>query len=179
MEKREIVESLIFVSDGARPLKEIRQALPDVTAEEVDELVAELNRIYDRTGRSFRIVPAAEGYLFVTLPEYTVHLRAVATPIRLSQAALETLAIIAYKGPCTRQTVETIRGVDSSSALKSLLKSALIDIKPGKPVQYHTTDHFLEVFGLRSLSELPDIAQFEEVFDVPAEEAGTLDQSRE
>lgn len=173
MEKREIIESLIFVSDGARTLKDIRQVLPDLAAQDVEALVAELNRIYDQSGRSFRIIPAAEGYLFVTRPEYTPHIRALASPARLSQAALEVLAVIAYKGPCTRQAVETIRGVDSSSALKSLLKSELIDIKPGKPMQYHTTGRFLEVFGLRSLSELPDIAQFEEMFSVPAEEAGS------
>ena len=180
MEQREIIEALIFVSDGARTLKDIRQVLPDLTAQDVEELVAELNRIYEQSGRSFRIIPAAEGYLFVTRPEYTPHIRTLASPARLSQAALEVLAVIAYKGPCTRQTIETIRGVDSSSALKSLLKGELIDIKPGKPMQYHTTDRFLEVFGLRSLSELPDIAQFEEVFSVPAEEAGmSSDQSRE
>jgi len=179
MEKREIIEALIFVSDGARSLKDIRQVLPDLAADDIEALVAELNRIYEQTGRSFRIIAAAEGYLFVTRPEYTPHIRTLAAPARLSQASLEVLAVIAYKGPCTRQTIETIRGVDSSSALKSLLKSELIDIKPGKPMQYHATDRFLEVFGLRSLSELPDIAQFEEVFAHAPEETGTLDQSRE
>ena len=106
----------------------------------------------------------ADGYLFVTRREFTPYLRALTPQTRLSQAALEVLAVIAYKSPCTKQTVEAIRGVDSSSALKSLLKSELIDIKPGKPMQYHTTARFLEVFGLRSLSELPDIRQLEEVF---------------
>jgi segregation and condensation protein B len=179
MEKREIIEALIFVSDGSRTLKDIRQALPETTAAEVEALVAELNRIYDQTGRSFRIIPAADGYMFVTKPEYTAHIRAVSSPIRLSQAALEVLAVIAYKGPCTRQAIEIIRGVDSTSALKNLLKGELIDIKPGKPMQYYTTNRFLEVFGLRTLSELPDIAQFEEVFNVAQEGSDTTDQVRE
>lgn len=164
MEQRELIEALIFVSDGSRSIKDIRQVLPDLSPAAIEDVVAELNRIYEQSGRSFRIVAVADGYLFVTRSDFTPYLRALAPQIRLSQAALEVLAVIAYKGPCTKQAIEAIRGVDSSSALKSLLKSELIDIKPGKPMQYHTTTRFLEVFGLRSLSELPDIKQMEEVF---------------
>lgn len=164
MEKREILEALIFSSDGARPLKDIRNVLADISPEEIERLVADLNRIYEQSGRTFRIVPVAHGYLFVTQLEYTSYLRALSPPIRLSQAALEVMAVIAYKGPCTKQAIDAIRGVDSSSALKNLFKSELIDIKPGKPMRYCTTERFLEVFGLRSLAELPDIRQFEEIF---------------
>lgn len=173
MEKREIIEALIFISDGARTVKDIRQALPELSPAEIETQVAELNRIYEQSGRSFRIVSVADGYLFVTRSDFTPYLKTVATQTRLSQAALEVLAVIAYKGPCPKQTIENIRGVDSSSALKNLLKSELIDIKPGKPMQYYTTTRFLEVFGLRSLKELPDIKQLEEVFgDGSLPEAG-------
>ena len=83
---------------------------------------------------------------------------------RLSPAALEVLALIAYKGPCTKQTIDGIRGVDSASSLKNLLRHQLIDIKSGKPMRYCTTPRFLEMFGLDSLADLPDISQFEEIF---------------
>jgi segregation and condensation protein B len=87
--------------------------------------------------------------------------------VRLTNAAIEVLAAIAYKGPCSKQTIDGIRGVDSTSSLKQLLKHQLIDVKSGKPMMYYTTEKFLEVFGLTSLSDLPDIGQFEEVFGQP------------
>ena len=83
--------------------------------------------------------------------------------------SLEVLAVIAYKGPCSKQTIDSIRGVDSASSLKSLLKHQLIDVRNGKPLMYCTTSRFLEVFGLDSLADLPDLRQFEEIF---REEAG-------
>ena len=164
MHKREIVEALIFSGSGSLSMKEILKALPETTQEELEGLVSELNRMYEETGRSFRIERAAAGYQFVTREEYTPYLKALHTPTKLSLASLEALAVIAYKGPCTKQTIDSIRGVDSSSSLKSLLKHQLIDIRSGKPMTYYTTPRFLEVFGIDSLSDLPDLKQFEEVF---------------
>jgi segregation and condensation protein B len=108
----------------------------------------------------------------MTQPEYAPTIRQLVSPVRLTGAALEVLAVVAYKGPCSKQTIDGIRGVDSTSSLKQLIKHQLIDIKPGKPMLYYTSDKFLEVFGLTSLSELPDIAQFEEVFGMPEVPAG-------
>ena len=102
--------------------------------------------------------------MFVTLPEHASFIRQLVTPVKLTSASLEVLAVVAYKGPCSKQTIDGIRGVDSTSSLKQLLRHQLIDIKSGKPMMYYITDKFLEVFGLTSLSELPDITQFEEVF---------------
>jgi segregation and condensation protein B len=169
MNNREIIEALIFSGSGALQEKDILKALPDMKGEEVEGCVAELNRTYLETGRSFRIERAAAGYMFVTREEYTPYLKALHTPSKLTMAALEALAVIAYKGPCPKQMVASIRGVDSTSSLKSLLKHQLIDIKNGKPLTYYTTPKFLEVFGLESLNDLPDLKQFEEVF---REEAG-------
>jgi segregation and condensation protein B len=169
---REIIEAIIFSSDSALGLKDIQKALPEITASILDEMVSELNGIYENTGRCFRIIRAADGYMFVTLEVFSPYLKALLSPRRLSLAAFEVLAVIAYKGPCTKLVIDGVRGVDSQSTLKNLLKAELIDVRPGKPMKYVTTDHFLEVFGLNSLSDLPDMSQFEEVF---AETAGRID----
>lgn len=172
---REIIEAIIFSSDSALNLKDIQKAMPGMTAEILEGLVSELNAGYEETGRSFRIIKAANGYMFVTIETFSPYLRAMLSPRRLSQAAFEVLAVIAYKGPCTKLIIDGVRGVDSTSTLKNLLKTELIDVRPGKPMKYVTTDHFLETFGLNSLKDLPDMSQFEEVF---AETAGRMDEVR-
>lgn len=164
MNSREIIEALIFSASGSLGEKDILNALPDITSEMLEMMVGELNTIYEDSGRSFRIEQAGNGYMFVTRQEYSPYIRTLHAPVRLSNAAMEVLAVIAYKGPCSKQTIENIRGVDSSSSLKSLVKHELVDIKTGKPMMYYTTTRFLEVFGLNSLSELPDVSQYEEVF---------------
>ena len=169
---REILEAIIFSSDSALGLKDIQKAMPEITVAILDNLVSELNNDYEETGRCFRIVRAANGYMFVTLEGFSPYLKAMLSPRRLSLAAFEVLAVIAYKGPCTKLIIDGVRGVDSQSTLKNLLKAELIDVRPGKPMKYVTTDHFLEVFGLNSLTDLPDMSQFEEVF---AETAGRMD----
>lgn len=167
MGKREIIEALIFSSTGSLPVKDILKVLPELSSDEIGQLVDELNGMYENSARSFRIERASAGYIFVTLPEYAPYLRHLLNPVRLTNAAIEVLAAIAYKGPCSKQTIDGIRGVDSTSSLKQLLKHQLIDVKSGKPMMYYTTEKFLEVFGLTSLSDLPDIGQFEEVFGQP------------
>ncbi|HVN71830.1 MAG TPA: SMC-Scp complex subunit ScpB [Desulfomonilia bacterium] len=164
MRNREIIEALIFSSGSALSARDIMKILPGSSREEIERCVEELNGIYEASNRSFRIHLVATGYMFVTLSEYASYLRQLVTPVRLTSASLEVLAIIAYKGPCSKQTIDGVRGVDSSSSLKQLIKHQLIDIKSGKPMMYYTTDKFLEVFGLTSLNDLPDITQFEEVF---------------
>lgn len=167
MGKREIVEALVFSASGSLPVKDILKVLPETTPGEIEQLVEELNGIYESSERSFRIERASSGYLYVTLEEYAAYLRQLHEPVRLSAAALEVIAVVAYKGPCSKQVIDGIRGVDSGSCLKQLLKHQLIDIRSGKPMMYHTTERFLEVFGLTSLSDLPDIGQFEEIFGHP------------
>ncbi|MDT8272810.1 MAG: SMC-Scp complex subunit ScpB [Desulfomonilia bacterium] len=164
MDTREVIEALIFSAAGALASREILKVVPDISEGDIADAVSELNGIYKDSGRTFRIERASAGYMFVTLERYAPFLRSLHNPSRLSPAALEVLAVIAYRCPCTKQTVDTIRGVDSSSSLKSLLKHQLIDVKPGKPMRYVTTERFLEVFGLTSLSDLPDLGQFEELF---------------
>jgi segregation and condensation protein B len=167
MTNREIIEALIFSSSGAAALKDIMRILPGMSPEEIARCVEELNGIYEASNRSFRIHRAGSGYLFATRPEYAPSIRQLVSPVKLTGAALEVLAVVAYKGPCSKQTIDGIRGVDSTSSIKQLIRHQLIDVKPGKPMLYTTSERFLEVFGLTSLSELPDIAQFEEAFGMP------------
>lgn len=172
MTSREIIEALIFSSSGAAALKDITRIVPGMSPEEVARCVEELNGVYEASNRSFRIHRAGDGYLFATQPEYAPFIRQMVSPVRLTGAALEVLAVVAYKGPCSRQTIDAIRGVDSTSSIKQLIRHQLIDVRPGKPMLYVTSERFLEVFGLTSLSDLPDIAQFEEAFGVPEPPAG-------
>lgn len=164
MTDREIIEALVFAADGALAIEDMQRALPELSGETIDGYVAELNVLYGQQGRSFYIERLAGGYLFVTREEFTPYLKLLKDPIRLSNAAMEVLAVIAYKGPCSKAIIDGIRGVDSSSSLKNLLRHQLIDIKAGKPMLYRTSETFLEVFGLGTLADLPDIKQFEEVF---------------
>ncbi len=164
MNTRDIVEALVFSTSGTLRIKDILGAIPGVSVEGLETMVNELNSIYHETGRSFLIERVSDGYMFVSRQEYAPYIKTLQEPAKLSNAAMEVLAVIAYKGPCSKQTIDGIRGVDSSSSLKSLLKHELIDIKSGKPMTYFTTNRFLEVFGLNSLADLPDIAQYEEVF---------------
>ncbi len=161
---REIIEALIFSSDGAIATKEILKIVPEISEMDVESTVNELNRIYDESGRSFMITKASGGYMFVSKETYAPYIKALVPPLKLSGASLEVLAVIAYKGPCSKQDIDMVRGVDSSSSLKTLVHHELVDVIAGRPLKYTTSKKFLEVFGLNSLSELPDLDQFEEVF---------------
>jgi segregation and condensation protein B len=125
--------------------------------------IKQLNDSYEQTGRSFRIEQVAGGYQMLTLPgqgELIKKLVQKETDARLTKAALETLAIIAYKQPILRVDVEGIRGVACGEAIRGLMEKHLVKIagraeEPGRPILYGTTKRFLEVFGLNSLQDLP------------------------
>ncbi len=169
-EFKHICEVLIFASDV--PLKiqrivEITERPEELIRKTVDELIGE----YQESGRTFKIIPVAGGYQFVSKARYSEWVRRLSQSrkkTRLSQSALEALSIIAYKQPIGRTEVETIRGVDSSGVLKTLLERNLIDIKsrgkgPGRPNLYRTTDEFLRYFGLEDLEDLPKLKEVEDI----------------
>ena len=151
----------------------------------VRRAVDDLNASYESSGRAFRIVEIAGGYQFQTLSEYAdvlALLRKSRSESRLSQAALETLAIVAYRQPVLRADVEAIRGVACGEVLRGLMDKDLLRIagraeEIGRPILYGTTRHFLEVFGLASIDDLPDAEQLrmplaqEQQSDAPTEEA--------
>lgn len=129
----------------------------------VRKAVVQLNKQYEETGRAFRIEQVAGGYQLLTLPELGDHVRKLQqreADAKLTKAAIETLAIIAYKQPILRADVEAIRGVACGETIRSLMEKHLVKIagraeEPGRPILYGTTKRFLEVFGLNSLKDLP------------------------
>ncbi len=173
-----IIEALIFSSDDSISAADLVKAIKgidgedtQITNEDVENCVNEINAAYEANNISFRIVRIAEGFLFATKPEYAKYvgfLSSEKSKRRLSQAALETLAIIAYKQPITKPELESIRGVNSDYIMNTLLEKNLIAIKGraetiGRPLLYATTDEFLKYFALNKLSDLPKPREIEEI----------------
>ncbi len=167
-EAKQIIENLLFITD--RPLKPARiaEVVESVNAKRVLEIINELSKEYADTGRAIRILEIGGGYQMCTKPEYGRWVRRLYNEkmtTRLSNAALETLAIIAYKQPVTRAEMEMIRGVDVAAPLERLLERGLVRVLGkrdtiGRPMVYGTTDEFLRLFGLNKISELPDLQVF-------------------
>ena len=175
-----IIEALIFSSDEPLTATEIISAIKgidgdetEVTGEDIEKTVIELNEKYLTDNNAFRILRVANGYLFATTEDYAKYvgfLSSEKTKRRLSPAALETLAIIAYKQPVTKPELESIRGVNSDHILSALLEKNLITIKGraetiGRPLLYSTTDEFLKYFGLNNLSDLPKPREIDEIMN--------------
>ena len=165
-----ICEALIYVSDEPIPTK----ALADVLKEDkgwVQVAVEELAKEFNERNSGLMLREVAGGWQFATRPEYHEHVRAYLKSkpsAKLSLAALETLAVIAYRQPVTVPEILEIRGVQSSSAIKTLLDKRLIVAKGrketvGRPMMYGTSKEFLLQFGLRDLSELPNVEDFEDL----------------
>ncbi|MEM9372426.1 MAG: SMC-Scp complex subunit ScpB [Planctomycetota bacterium] len=162
------VEALLLSVD--RPLSAAKLAEPlaplldaDLSADAVEAAIERLNRLYDESGRAFRIEPVSGGYRLMTRPEHApivAALHRARASTRLSRASLETLAIIAYRQPMTRAELEAIRGVACGEVLRSLLDRKMIRItgraeELGRPMLYGTTSQFLNVFGLANIKDLP------------------------
>jgi segregation and condensation protein B len=173
-----VIEALIFSSDDSLSAEEIIRAIKSIdgedielTKEEVENVVDSLNQKYSDNGHAFRILRIANGYLYATseiFAKYVGFLSTERSRRRLSQAALETLSIIAYKQPITKPELESIRGVNSDYILATLLEKNLITIKGraetvGRPLLYGTTDEFLKYFGLNDLSDLPKPREIDEI----------------
>jgi segregation and condensation protein B len=180
MELKFILEPLLFSAQRPMTAKELRDVLATAaTAEDADEAakpfkkakeddvtaaLEDLAREHETAARTFRLVCVAGAWQFVTQPEYAPWLKAMVgvknRPSRLSQAALETLAIIAYRQPVTRAEVEQVRGVNVDGTMQTLLERSLVEQSGraevvGRPALYSTTPMFLEYFGLRGLEDLP------------------------
>jgi len=161
------VEAILFASDKPLSASKISEIAQLDDTRQVHDAVDRLNELYNQTGRSFRIVKIAGGYQMQTLPAYNdvvSRLVGARREAKLSQAALETLAIIAYRQPVLRADIEAIRGVSCGEVLRGLMEKNLIRIvgradEIGRPMLYGTTKHFLEVFGLADLKDLPQIEQ--------------------
>ncbi len=157
-----VIESLVFASSSPVTLKEMAEIL-GINKETVKKIVEDLMKEYTEQNRGIQIIEVAQGYHFATNPEYADYvekLKKVPRHPPLSQAALETLAIIAYKQPITRAEIEMLRGVRVDSSLATLQERGLIQEAgrkdgPGRPILYVTTNKFLRYFGLKDLNDLP------------------------
>jgi segregation and condensation protein B len=159
-----VIEGLLFLSgDEGIEAKQIAEIL-ELSEETAVDLIEDLKADMRRQQRGIQIVEVARAYQLTTLPEHAVYFEKLATSpsnSSLSQAALETLAIISYKQPITRSEIEEVRGVKCEKALNTLLGKQLIREVGraegiGRPILYGTTKEFLEYFGLRQLSDLPE-----------------------
>jgi segregation and condensation protein B len=166
-----IIEALIFASEKPISEDEIRRIIPETAPREIREAVGDLKKIYDEGSGGIFIAEVAGGYQFRTRPDFSEYIKLMLEekPKRLSRAALETLAIIAYRQPIVRSDIERIRGVDSGGVVKILLERSLIRILgkkdvPGKPLLYGTTKDFLETFGLKDLKSLPTMREMGALF---------------
>ncbi len=164
---RSAIEALLFVAEKPVSIKDLAKGL-QLDKKRTQELLEEVRVQY--ANRGIRIEEIADGYAFRTHPKVADYARAFLEqrPVKLSRAQLETLAIVAYRQPITRPEVDDIRGVDCGPVLKGLLERELVRIlgkkdEPGRPMLYGTTPAFLELFGLKSLQELPTLREFAEL----------------
>lgn len=165
---QKIIETLLFITDRPVKISRLVDVIENTTAKEVREAITKLQDLYTVRGSAIQIMEIAGGYQMCTKPEYGRWVRRLYNEkmtTRLSNAALETLAIIAYKQPLTRAEMEAIRGVDVAGPLEKLLDRGLVRVVGrketiGHPMVYGTTDEFLRMFGLNKVTELPDLQVF-------------------
>lgn len=174
---KSIIEGLLFASgDEGLDVKQIAGVL-EIKSDIVRDVIEDMKHDFKRAGRGIQIMEIAGAYQLTTLPEHAPYFQRLAqSPTRatLSQAALETLAIIAYKQPITRVEIEDIRGVKSDRAIQTLSAKQLVEEvgraeQIGRPILYGTTKLFLDYFGLRSLDDLPDVTSLQDVDHLEAE----------
>ena len=157
------MEALLFSTHHPLTAGRLAELLEMDSTKPIRRAIKQLNEAYESTGRSFRVEQVAGGFQLLTLPEYgdvlkRLHQKEI--DAKLTKAALETLAIIAYKQPILRADIEAIRGVACGETIRSLMEKHLVKIagraeEPGRPILYGTTKRFLELFGLNSLKDLP------------------------
>ena len=168
-ELKSIVENVLLAADQPINASDLSKIFLDGTdKEQLQSILEELQEEYG--SRSLQVTEVADGYQLCTRHEYNDYIRKflkLDRSTRLSQPSLDTLSIIAYKQPLTRQEVDEIRGVDSSGVIKTLLEKKVIGPAgrkkvPGRPIMYRTTQKFLEYFGLKDLSDLPTLEDLRE-----------------
>ncbi|MBL4886453.1 MAG: SMC-Scp complex subunit ScpB [Planctomycetaceae bacterium] len=175
------LEAVLFVADSPLSAKKMADAGKLVDASQCQDLIEDLNVLYDAEGSPFRVEQIASGYQLLTRPEFSqwldrIHHRNV--ELKLSPPALETLTIIAYRQQITRADIEAIRGVQSSEVMKQLMERQLIRIggeedSLGRPYLYETTKFFLQYLGIRRIEQLPNYQQFQ---DEAAQKAAAKEQ---
>jgi segregation and condensation protein B len=169
--RRAVFEALLMASDAPLPVGRLLPALEGAAARDIRTYVDDLNEDYSRTGRAFRILEVAGGFQFAVERRFAPFVRKLSrdrAPLRLSQAALETLAVIAFKQPIAKAEIEAIRGVAVDWVIRTLLEHNLVRIAGrsegvGRPLLYGTTREFLRHFGLRTTADLPKLKELDEL----------------
>ena len=164
------LETMMFMWGEPLEVKDAAEVL-EADKNVIRGLFGELQAEYEQEGRGIRIREVDDAFGFVTLPENEIFLKKLCTPVRvrrLSQAALEVLAIIAYRQPVTRSEIDSIRGIKSERVIDGLIDKDLIEVSGrsegvGRPLIYSTTKEFLKKFGFSSLKDLPEVPEYEEM----------------
>ena len=173
---KNIIESMLFVAEDPLTIESIKKVLDFDDSNAIRNVLNSLSTEYEARKGGFFLIEVAGGYQIRTRPEYSQWIRRLLrpSPLRLSNAALETLAIVAYKQPVIRSDIEHLRGVDCGGILRMLLERKLIRVVgrreiPGRPMIYTTTKKFLELFELKDLKDLPSPKEIEELGDSSSE----------
>jgi len=164
------LETMMFMWGEPLEVKDAAEVL-EADKNVIRGLFKELQAEYEQEGRGIRIRQADDSFGFVTLADNDIFLKKLCTPVRvrrLSQAALEVLAIIAYRQPVTRSEIDSIRGIKSERVIDGLIDKDLIEVSGrsegvGRPLLYSTTKEFLKKFGFASLKDLPEVPEYEEM----------------
>jgi segregation and condensation protein B len=171
-ETKAIIEAIIFASESPLTVDKIREVLHEVDRSEISRLVQDLINEYEKRRGGFLLQEVAGGLHFRTRSDLSFWINKLmkAKQSMLTNAAMETLAVVAYKQPVVKSEIDRIRGVDVGSSLKGLLEKKLVRIMgrkdvPGKPIMYGTTKKFLEIFSLKDLSELPTLKELKDLQD--------------
>lgn len=175
-EEARIVEALLFSSPDVLTQSKVDVCFDGGVAPSLEEIVPKLRAEYDEGARSFTVERVAGGYRLVSRSEYEPWIRRLYTlagKVPLSRAALETLAVVAYKSSVSRAEIESIRGVNSAGVLQTLMEKKLVKIHgrgkgPGRPLLYKVTDAFMVSFGLDKLSDLPKLRELSELMSESA-----------
>lgn len=164
------LETMMFMWGEPLEVKDAAEVL-EAEKKEVRELFRELQAEYEQEGRGIRVRETGDAFSFVTFVENDLFVKKLCTPVRvrrLSQAALEVLAIIAYRQPVTRSEIDSIRGIKSERVIDGLIDKGLVEVTGrseavGRPLIYSTTKEFLRKFGFASLKDLPEVPEYEEM----------------
>lgn len=168
LELRSILEGILFVSESPIKLKTLIEVLPGVSKESIEQAIGSMRVECEDPGKGLELVEVAGGIQYRTKPHLAEHINRLkkAKPVKFSTSVMETLAIVAYRQPVIRPEIERIRGVDCGWTLRVLMEKGLVKMMgrkdlPGRPIIYGTTQAFLEIFGLNSLTDLPTLKEIQ------------------
>ena len=181
---RHVIEALLFASDTPVTIQKLKEILELDSIIDIKKGIDDLKNHYLKTDSAMMIIEVAGGYQIVSKEEFSSYIQKLykgRQASRLTQRALETLAIIAYRQPITKNEIENIRGVNVDGVVRTLLERNLISIEgrqkaPGNPLLYGTTKYFLEYFGLKSLDNLPKLKEIDELLKEDEQFLESLDQ---